>query len=304
MMSQLPTKIALAGLGLGGLALLWGAGIEPRLLDEQQVDAPVPQLPPTWEGKLIAVLADFQVGVWWANTDTVRRAVSRVLEVRPAATLLLGDFLYHPAPDRRKALETVRELLGPLTAEGIPTYAVLGNHDYGLDDGGTVAPARLASDVRDARRELGIVVLETRAVELRDQKTNGTEGAQPLYLVGISSHDGSDRQPMAAFDEVPDARPRLVVMHNPHSFKMLAAESAPFAVAGHTHGAQVRIPFLPGRSWLARREGEPAHISGWAADGFGQPGNHLYVNRGIGFSAAPIRFGSRPELTLFRLRGG
>ncbi len=40
---------------------------------------------------------------------------------------------------------------------------------------------------------------------------------------------------------------------------------------------------------------------GWIAPSFGATGNRLYVNRGIGFSVAPVRLNCRPELTWITL---
>jgi predicted MPP superfamily phosphohydrolase len=61
------------------------------------------------------------------------------------------------------------------------------------------------------------------------------------------------------------------------------------------------MPLLAG--WTPARliQRWPNYLSGWI-DGFVQPGNRLYVNRGIGFSYIPVRFGAPPELTLVTLR--
>lgn len=40
---------------------------------------------------------------------------------------------------------------------------------------------------------------------------------------------------------------------------------------------------------------------GWIA-GYGQAGNRLYVNRGVGFTYVPVRINCPPELTMFTLR--
>lgn len=45
---------------------------------------------------------------------------------------------------------------------------------------------------------------------------------------------------------------------------------------------------------------DPVHADGWI-DGYGKAGNRLYVNRGIGMSAVPIRINCPPELTIFTL---
>gem|GEM_PF-4810187 len=44
--------------------MFWGAGIEPRLVDYKEEVAVIPNLPPAWEGKRIALIADLHVGMW------------------------------------------------------------------------------------------------------------------------------------------------------------------------------------------------------------------------------------------------
>ena len=90
-------------------------------------------------------------------------------------------------------------------------------------------------------------------------------------------------------------------MHNPDVFAELPAGTAPLALAGHTHGGQVRLPFMPSWSWFALVTQDAVHTDGWIDD-YGAPGNRLYVNRGIGMSGLPVR-NCRPEVTLITLQG-
>ena len=92
-------------------------------------------------------------------------------------------------------------------------------------------------------------------------------------------------------------------MHHPDSFAEIPAGAAPLAVAGHTHGGQVRIPLMPQWSWLTFVKEDEVHADGWI-DGYGAEGNRLYVNRGIGFSVVPLRINCPPELTRFVLEHG
>jgi predicted MPP superfamily phosphohydrolase len=122
--------------------------------------------------------------------------------------------------------------------------------------------------------------------------------------VGIGAHLPKQDKPKVALAQVPEKAPRLVMMHNPNSFDALPPNTAPLAVAGHTHGGQINLlPFGLTPVWflLTYDEEELVHIAGWIED-FGQPGNHLYINRGIGFSRVPIRINAPPELTLFTLQ--
>jgi predicted MPP superfamily phosphohydrolase len=90
------------------------------------------------------------------------------------------------------------------------------------------------------------------------------------------------------------------MMHNPRSFLPLPANTAPVAIAGHTHGGQIRLPLTPQWSWLTVTK-EMEHVDGWS-HGYGASGNQLYVNRGIGFSEVPLRINCPPEVTIFTLQ--
>ncbi|CAN5618613.1 hypothetical protein BH20VER1_BH20VER1_13310 [soil metagenome] len=90
-------------------------------------------------------------------------------------------------------------------------------------------------------------------------------------------------------------------MHEPATFRDLPPHTAPLAMAGHTHGGQVRFPWLLLRRLLGRSTNHESVLSGWIKN-YGAPGNRLYVNRGIGFSRLPIRFNAPPEITLFTLQ--
>lgn len=122
-----------------------------------------------------------------------------------------------------------------------------------------------------------------------------------MFILGIDAHAPDRDDVPAAWATVPVGTPRIALMHNPESFAAFPAGAAPLAVAGHTHGGQIRVPFLPRWSWLMLTKDEPVHADGWIA-GLGAPGNRLYVNRGIGFSTVPLRINCPPELTVFTLR--
>ncbi len=287
------TIIAL--IGALRLLLVWGVAIEPRLIDREEEVAAVPGLPAAWEGQRVALIADLQVGMWLANTGTVRRIVAQLVEERPALVLIAGDFIYQPGDDARDEIAEAVELIRPLPQAGIPTYAVLGNHDYSLNWRDDPKREDIARQLRAALAERGVRVLHNEAIPLP-----APGDAAALYLVGIgSAWAGEDRA--AAVGQVPAGAPRLVFMHNPDSFADLPAGAAPLALAAHTHGGQVRLPFTPDWSWLDLVKDEESHADGWIA-GYGAPGNRLYVNRGIGFGTLPVRINCPPELTVFTLR--
>ncbi len=277
------TKRALIVLAVLIVLLIgWGTLVEPRLVDVQRYDVVLPGLADGWEGGEIAYFSDLQLGMWGANAGTARKMVARVLDDEPAVLLLGGDFLYG-SEHIDNQLDDVLDVLRPVPDAGIPTLAVLGNHD--LEQG---AGAQLV----EALQGVGIQVLDNEAVPLRARG-----GTDVLYVVGVGPAFGGNDDPAGAVDDLPEGAPRLVFMHNASSFPALPAGSAPLAVAGHTHGGQVQVPFT---DWSPVALVLDVPLAGWSDD-FGNEGNRLYVNRGIGFSTAPIRISCRPELTVFTL---
>ena len=91
----------------------------------------------------------------------------------------------------------------------------------------------------------------------------------------------------AALAHVPAGAPRVLLMHNPTAFLHRAPHSAPVALAAHTHGGQIRLPFTSRWSWMSLVEEAAVAADGWIAPSFGATGNRLYVNRGIGFRWLP-----------------
>ncbi|MEA5595180.1 metallophosphoesterase [Rivularia sp. UHCC 0363] len=288
-------KYSVLGLfGIFGFLIIWGL-IEPKFFDIEEETAVIPNLPPAWEGKRIGQLADFQVGMWFDNTGTMRRSIEKLVEKRPAAVLISGDFIYHSLPNASEELSKVTNAIQPLITANIPTYAVLGNHDYSHKP----PKPELGKQVKAALEKIGVTVLQNQAVKINSPVVEANN--QPLYLVGIGSYIANNSNVKKALTQLPENSPRMVMMHNPASFEAFPPQTAPLAVAGHTHGGQIRLPFAPQWSWVSLVKGEEVYGDGWIKN-YGKQGNHLYVNRGIGFSDIPLRINCPPEVTLFTLR--
>lgn len=282
------TAAVLGGLLL--LLLLYGVLVEPRLiLDEERLEVSLPQLAGTAGGTEVGMISDLQVGMWWANEGMVSRAVEELVEAEPDIALLGGDYVYSEDPGIPQQVEAVMELLQPLVDSGIPTYAVLGNHDYAV---GAV------EELVSAFEQAGITVLRNEAAAVP-----GTgEGAEALHVVGIGAAWPGEVDVDAALAEVPDGAPRVVLMHNPTVFPELPAGTAPLTLAGHTHCGQVALPGTPRWSYLGLTAEEAIVADGWAPATYGAEGNRMFVSCGLGFSTVPVRINAPPQLVLVELR--
>jgi predicted MPP superfamily phosphohydrolase len=158
-------------------------------------------------------------------------------------------------------------------------YATLGNHDMMV--GG-----------RDIQGDLvnhGLRVLRNSAVPLE-------RDGRRLWLVGLGSACADDAKPDQAIpaSALRDKESMIVLAHEPDVLPLVARYNADLMLSGHTHGGQVRIPFLP-PSFLP--EFGTKYLQGW----FGYGPTQLYVNRGIGAIGVPFRLNCPPEITLFTL---
>ncbi len=286
------------------ILLVWGL-VEPYFVNLEEEEAAIPNLPEAWEGEEIAVIGDFQIGMWMDNDSTVEQMAEELVEMDPSAVLFLGDYIYHAAKNQEAERKRVQELIKPLTDSDIPVFAVLGNHDYGMSSESAEPNEELAQEMRAVLEEVGITILHNEAMALNLTENGveaGTASPESLYLVGLGANWPENAEPAEAFDDVPDSAARFVMMHNPKTFEALPAEAAPVSVAGHTHGGQMRIPGTPQWSYTALMSEEGLeHIYGWI-DKYGEEGNSLYINPGVGFSLVPLRINCPPEITLFTLK--
>lgn len=282
-------RAAVAFAGLLALLLVYGVAIEPRfILDVRRYEAQLPQLGEQWSGTEVAVVSDLQIGMWWANEGMVERAVEEIVEASPDVALLGGDFVYSTSPGVDVQVDRVLELLSPLLQAGIPTYAVLGNHDHAVG---------AADALTEALEDQGIPVLLNEAVEV--PAPQGVD--EPLYVVGLGPKLPGRTDVDDALSGVPEDAARVVLMHNPTVFDRLPPSSAPLALAGHTHCGQVALPGTPRWSYLALSDEEALVADGFAPPDYGAQDNQMLVTCGIGFSTLPVRINAPPQVAFFEL---
>jgi predicted MPP superfamily phosphohydrolase len=275
--------LGVAGLAAAGAALLAYAHlVEPRRLTVERWTVRIPDLPPAWEGMRIVHLTDFQIGMWGEARSLPRRAIRAAIALRPDLVFLTGDFVDDGRWTSRAAI------FRPLT-ERAACYAVLGNHDH----------QRTAADTEAivaALRAQGVTVLMNEHVELSRQ-------GETWQIVGIDDLATEHADLLAAITGIPRNRRLLALLtHVPEGADYAPDGWFPLMVAGHTHGGQIRLSPLRRLSWLRLADGvlETKYPRGW----FEVRGGLLYVNRGLGMSNLPLRFGAPPEVALLVLTGG
>ncbi len=268
-----------AAAGVAGLAadsLL----VEPNLPRVVRQEIKLRRWPAELDGFTIAQMSDFHYDPYF-SVHPLKAAVGIVNNLRPDLIVLTGDFVTSPSfgSDEEAAAKAepcallLRQMRAP---HGL--WAVLGNHDV-LTDPERVTNALLAQ---------GIQVLGNRSVPIEPH------GGR-FWLSGVSDIMTGTSDLNAALEKVPRDEPTVLLAHEPDFADHVAHHPVDLQLSGHSHGGQVRIPFLP-----------PLYLPYMARKyflGLYQVGPlTLYTNPGIGTMGLPIRFNCPPEITLLTLR--
>ena len=238
----------------------------------RRITLELPTLPPQWDGLRVLQISDVHAGTYMS--------VDRMLRIRDLANSLPADLVVFTGDqiDRRRidADLFVRGFAGITAPLGV--FGVLGNHDY------RVSPQRAVWTLKAA----GITPLVNRAV-MFDRRGDA------LVLVGVDDllappGGGPD---FSVLGRHPRAF-RLLLCHQPQGWDAARAWGADLTLAGHTHGGQIALP---------TRNINPARVyTRYVAGPYVEDGSTLYVSRGIGVGAVPLRVGAPPELDLITLR--
>jgi len=276
---------ALAGTTALGL-LAYAIGVEPYAIETVHVDLFAPRLPLDFDGYTIYQVSDLHM----RQMGRRERKVAALLRGLPPADLIAvtGDMVHTPA-----GIEPFLELAEAFRARD-GAYAIFGNSEH--KNG--IRPFAL-SQTLDAQ---GITPLMNRHVLL-------TRGDSQMALVGVDDPVNDKDRLADALEGISPDLFTLLLMHSPDGIAEAVVRGVDVVLSGHTHGGQVRFPFLGAlytHSLLGRRMSDGYYSRGRLRRAIGiRPGRtQLYVTRGLGVSGLALRFLTRPELTVITLRRG
>jgi predicted MPP superfamily phosphohydrolase len=241
----------------------------------------LPHLPDPFAGFKIVQISDFHFEEY-TEPAFLEAVVRRVNNAAPDLVVMTGDFVStHPLPRRfsRRMAYHCTQILSRIKCP--LRYAILGNHDVLVG----------ARTVTDALVTHGIPVLANSFVALE------REGRR-LWLAGIEDALQARPNLAAALPAArnPQQEPLILLAHEPDFADFVVGRRISLVLSGHTHGGQIRFPFLPP---LLLPQMGTKYVEGL----FPLPdGMQLYVNRGIGAVNLPFRFRCPPEISVLTLQ--
>lgn len=228
-------------------------------------------VPEAFEGFRIAFISDLHYKSLFKEKDLA--SLVRLLNAQRADVLLMGG-------DYQEGCEYVPELFAALAQVKTPlgTYGVMGNNDY----------ERCHDEIVREMERYGMHVLEHKVDTLR---RNGEQ----ILLAGVrnpfdlGSNGQSPTLALSPDDFV------IMLVHTPDYVEDVSVANTDLALAGHTHGGQVRIfgyaPIIP--SQYGSR-----FLTGLKYNSAKMP---LIVTNGIGTSNKNIRIGAPSEIVIITL---
>lgn len=263
--------LSLTGALLAGYAFK----IEPAMLFTHYYDLNAPDRKITQVIRVIQ-LSDIQVNAYYTE-HKLDKLVDKVNDLSPDVIVFTGDLFDNFS--KYKAVDAVTLALSSLNAS-YGKYAVWGNRDYG---GGA---SRVYADIMS---DSGFTLLKNEGATITS--TNGQE----LFIGGLDDALLGTPDISATLGQMgnePDYR--IILLHEPDLADRLETDSADLLLAGHSHGGQVRLPFINSPSTALAEK--------YTAGFYDLSKNmKLYVNTGIGTSHIPVRFMVPPEIAVFNI---
>jgi predicted MPP superfamily phosphohydrolase len=267
---------ATATLAVVGDALLLAPN-RPRIIRQEFF---LPRWPERLNGFTVAMLSDFHYDPYF-SIHPLHAAIAMVNRLHPDLIALTGDFVSVPlVGDETKAAfaaEPCARLLRQMTApHGL--WAVMGNHDDATD----------AEHVTHALQAENIRVLANQSEPIEQ------DGSR-FWLAGVNDVISGTADLSKTMHGVPAGEPVILLAHEPDFADEASQYPIDLQLSGHSHGGQIRIPFLPP---LYLPELAKKYV--WGTYHVGPL--TLHTSAGLGTIGIPMRLNCPPEVTVLTLR--
>ena len=222
----------------------------------------------------ILQISDLHNKVYGDNNENL---VNTVEKLNADIIVITGD-LVDKSTDNFK---NVFSLIERITAINNNVFFVSGNHEWGNP---------YTEDLLNGLRERNVTILNNKNIQITEKKVT-------LNLVGVDNVSINKDNSKKAFSNIDQAQYTILLSHSPNIIEKYNDISADLILSGHTHGGQVRIPYI-GALVTPDQGFFPKLDKGTYKVGLNQ---YLYIDSGLGTSIAPIRFLNQSQLTLVKI---
>lgn len=237
---------------------------------------------------IISDLHDNQIG------ENNKKLIENINSLSPDIILFVGDGVNSDSKDSKILINLMKNL-----SENYRVFYSLGNTDIDYIEKGT-------SDLVKELEDIGIIVLHN---EYEDININGNDiriGGMYDYAFGLGRNHGMDKNNtegevydfLCKFQDTDSYK--IMMAHRPDSFIFGDASQVwdvDLVVSGHTHGGQVRLPFVGGL-YVGDQGFFPEYDKGL----FDLNRMKILITSGLGAGKEKLpRFNNQPEVVNLKL---
>ena len=227
------------------------------------------KLPKGFNGIKVMHLSDIHYAS--VGENKLNKAVEEVNLMKPDIIVFTGD-LYDEFSNltddmKNKIIEALSKLNAPLGK-----YAVSGNHDYKHEG------------YEEIITKSGFTYLsnETKLIYYNDD--------EPIEIIGYPD----EREDQPNYDIELSEYFKIALIHEGDSWEHIKDKGIDLTLAGHSHGGQVRLPFI---GCILKVDGGKKYCE----EHYTNNDSQLYVNFGLGETEYKIRSFNKPSINMYRL---
>lgn len=202
-----------------------------------------------------------------SNFDT--QALKIIAKEQPDIIVITGDLIDSHRTNISKAVGFINNMM-----KIAQCYYVTGNHEAWLYNTDKEAYIAFENDIINT----GCIILNNESVNISN-----------IRLTGLSDN-AFNTENITEINK--DNTFRIILSHRPN-IKLHEKYNADLILCGHTHGGQIRIPFIGGL--VAPDQGLFPKYS------YGLYNNKMIINSGLGNSTIPIRVNNSPEVVIINI---
>jgi predicted MPP superfamily phosphohydrolase len=268
-------------LSLAGISLLSGLyawQIEPFRLEIVHIKMPIKNLPKHLIGKTLMQISDIHIGNRF-DFQFIIDSFKIANQFKPDFVVYTGDYI--SLENGQVPIDKLKKVLKDSVKGSMGTLAILGNHDYGVN----WSQPEIANQISDLFNINEITILRNEQIQI-----NG------LNFIGLDDFWGLNFNPEKALQNFNKSVANIALCHNPDVCDLdIWKDYDSWILSGHTHGGQVKPPFLTPPLLPVQNKAYSSGIYKLEND------RTLYINRALGH-LWQVRFNVRPEISLFQLQ--
>src|SRR5699024_2358668 len=251
--------------------------IEPAMLTVQNNNILSASIPDVLNHFKIVQFSDTHIGFHY-SLDQFRDLVDKINRHKADLIVFTGDLV--DRPDTYEWDEDLVDLLKTLSAPH-GKYWIYGNHDHG-GYGTTI--------VNETMKKADFTLLKNTHTTINIANNH-------IYLAGVDDVILGKPDLETALSGIDSRAFTILLAHEPDYADVARRFSIDVQLSGHSHGGQVRFPFL-GHLYT------PAYAEKYVEGKYTFPDEQmmLFVSRGIGTTRLPFRFLCKPEIQMFTLK--